>query len=209
MKTQQHHIAAWSIRRPRTIALGMGALLAVLPAVASAAEEPSGIAALGLNLPGLVAQLVNFGILIVVLRLFLFGPIQRVLDERKQKIEQGLKASEQAAQAAQTSEEEARRALEAARAEGRDLVVRAQETAARLREELEGQARRDAEALVERARAEIDRERQMAIQSLRSEFSDLTVRAAERIIGQSLDRQAHQRLIDEVLVGSSFRDGGN
>ena len=70
--------------------------------------------------------------------------------------------------------------------------------------ELETQARREADAIVERARAEIERERQQAIQSLRAEFADLTVRAAERVVGQSLDRTAHQRLIDETLATSSF-----
>lgn len=197
-------------RRPRIAALAVGGLLAVVPAVASAAEESSGIAALGLNLPGLIAQLVNFAILLVVLRLFLFGPIMRMVDERKRRIEEGLAASEQAAQAAEHSQEESRRALEEARAEGRELIARSQETAARLREELEAQARRDAEQIVARTRAEMELESQRAIQALRAEFADLAIRAAERVVGQSLDRSAHQRLIDEVLVDSSFsRDGNN
>jgi len=191
-------------------AVGVGALLAVVPASASAAEEAGGIAALGLNLPGLIAQLVNFTILLIVLRLFLFKPIMKVVDERKRRIEEGLQASEQAAHAAEQSQEESLRALEEVRAEGRELVQRAQETSARLREELETQARRDEQQIVERARAEMELESQRAIQALRAEFADLPVRAAERVVGQSLDRDAHQRLIDEVLVNSSFgRDGNN
>jgi F-type H+-transporting ATPase subunit b len=191
-------------------ALVVGGLLAVMPATASAAEEAGGIAALGLNLPGLIAQLVNFTILLVILRLFLFKPIMKVVDERKQRIEEGLVASEKAAQAAEQSQDESRRVLEEARAEGRELIQRAQETSGRLREELEAQARRDAEQIVQRARAEMELESQRAIQALRSEFADLTVRAAERVVGQSLDRDAHQRLIDEVLVNSSFtQDGRN
>lgn len=196
---------------PRWVtALVVGGLLAVMPATASAAEEAGGIAALGLNLPGLIAQLVNFTILLVILRLFLFKPIMKVVDERKQRIEEGLVASEKAAQAAEQSQDESRRVLEEARAEGRELIQRAQETSGRLREELEAQARRDAEQIVQRARAEMELESQRAIQALRSEFADLTVRAAERVVGQSLDRDAHQRLIDEVLVNSSFtQDGRN
>ena len=85
-------------------------------------------------------------------------------------------------------------------------MARAQETAARLSEELETQARSEAEQIVSRASAEIDAERQQAINSLRSEFAELTVNAAERVIGQSLDRDAHQRLITESLVGTSFSD---
>ncbi|MEX1022687.1 MAG: F0F1 ATP synthase subunit B [Dehalococcoidia bacterium] len=202
------------IRSPRVTALALGGAVAALPALAAAQEaEGGGIAALGVSLPGLIAQLVNFTILLVLLRLFLFGPIMRMVDERKRRIEEGLRASEQAANAAEQSQEESRRVLDEARAEGRELVARTQETAARLRGELEAQARRDAEQIVNRTRAEMELESQRAIQALRGEFADLAIRAAERVVGQSLDRAAHQRLIDEVLVDSSFnavqRDGNN
>ena len=208
MQRQRSGIARL-LTRPRLVALGLGTAFGAVPAVASAAEEAGGIAALGISLPGLIAQLVNFAILLLVLRLFLFKPIMKVMDERKRKIEEGLQASQAAAHAAESSQEESRRAMEQARAEGRELIGRAQETAARLGVELEAQARREADSIVERARAEIDRERQQAIQSLRAEFADLTVRAAERVVGQSLDRSAHQRLIDETLATSSFGRDGN
>ena len=196
---------------PRIAALGVGLMAAAMPLLAHAQEESAGgIAALGVSLPGLITQLVNFAILLVVLRMFLWGPIIKVLDERKHRIEEGLKASEAAASAAEQSQVAAQAALEAARAEGRDLVARAQETAGRLRTELETQAKADADRIVERARQEMEQERVQAVQALRSEFADLTVRAAERVVGQSLDRTAHQRLIDEVLVNSDFgRDTSN
>jgi len=202
----------WTGRHPRITALVVGGALAAVPGFASAqeAEGSGGIAALGVNLPGLIAQLVNFAILLVVLKLFLFGPIMKMVDERNRRIQEGLQASEQAAHAAETSQDESRRILEEARAEGREAVARAQETATRLREELEAEARRSAEQIVARARAEMEQDSQRAIQALRAEFADLTIRAAERVVGQSLDRSAHQRLIDEVLVTSSFgQDGRN
>ena len=187
----------------RLAALWIGVAAAVMPLAASAAET-EGIAALGLNLPGLISQLVNFALILIILRVFLWKPILRVLEERKRRIEEGLQASEQAQRAASESQEESRRILDEARAEGRELVTRAQETATRLRTDMEQQARAEADQIVTRARQDIERERQQAIQTLRAEFADLTVLAAERVVGQSLDRQAHQRLIDEVIVGSEF-----
>lgn len=204
-----HSPRRWSGARRRLTAVAVGVGLAAMPVMASAAEDVEGLAALGFNLPGLVSQLVNFLIILVALRLLLWKPFLRVMEERKRRIEEGLAASEQAAHAAERSQEESRRALEEARAEGRELIQRAQETSARLREELEAQARRDADQIVERARAEMALESQRAIQALRSEFADLTVRAAERVVGQSIDRDANQRLIDEVLVNSSFGRNGN
>lgn len=211
MRAMQTFRGLVSGARSRVLALAFGLAAAAMPLVASAAEEESGgIAALGISLPGLITQLVNFAILLVVLRLFLWGPILKMLDERKRRIEEGLHASEAAASAAEASQVQAQAALEAARAEGRDLVARAQETAGRLRTELETQARADADRIVARAHEEMEQERLQAVQALRAEFADLTVRAAERVVGQSLDRSAHQRLIDEVLVNSDFgRDTGN
>ncbi|HRC62449.1 MAG: F0F1 ATP synthase subunit B [Dehalococcoidia bacterium] len=183
-------------------ALLAGASLALTPAFAAAAESSGGIAALGISLPGLIQNLVNFTILLVVLRLFLYKPLFRVLDERKRKIQEGIDRASAAANTAAESEAEARRILDQARAEGQESVRRAQESAARLREELEARARQDADQIVARAREEVALERDQAIEQLRREFADLTIVAAERVINQSLDRQAHQRLIDEVLVNS-------
>ena len=196
-------------RSPRLLALVFGALAAAVPATVSAQEEATGIAALGFNLPGLIAQLVNFTILLVILRLFLYGPFMRILDERKQRIAEGIEKAEEAASAASASESESARLIEEARAEARDFVARAQESAQELRTELETRARQDAEQIVSRARDEIALERDQAIQLLRGEFADLTIRAAERVVGQSLDRDAHQRLIDETLVDSNFSGDGN
>lgn len=189
--------------RRRLVAVALGAALALMPALAAAQEaESGGIASLGFSLPGLIQNLVNFTILLVVLRLFLYKPLYRVLDERKRKIQEGIDRAAAAASTAAESEAEARRILDEARAEGQESVRRAQESAARLREELEARARQDADQIVARAREEVALERDQAIEQLRREFADLTIVAAERVINQSLDRQAHQRLIDEVLVES-------
>ena len=187
-------------------AVAIGLLLAAAPAAAAAAEEAEGIAALGFSLPALVSNLINFTILLIVLRLFLYKPVLRLLDERKRRIQEGLERAEQAASSASASEHEAREAIEQAQREGRELVQQAQETAAQLRAQLEERARADADQIVTRAREEVQLERDQAIEQLRREFADLTITAAERVTRQSLDRAAHQRLIDEVLVNSELGD---
>ena len=64
--------------------------------------------------------------------------------------------------------------------------------------------RADAEAIVSRAREEIALERDQAFEQIRREFADIAITAAERVIEQSLDRSAHQRLIDQVLAESQL-----
>jgi F-type H+-transporting ATPase subunit b len=160
--------------------------------------------ALGINLPQLIAQIVNFTILLIVLRLVLYKPILRMLDERKKRISEGLNAAEIARAEAAQAQANIEAQLEQARKEGQDVVAGAQQIAARIQADAREQASRDREAAVERARSEIALERDRAIAELRGEFADLTVSAAERVINQSLDRQGHQRVIEEVLAESNF-----
>jgi len=162
--------------------------------------------ALGINVPGVLAQLINFFILLVLLRLLLYGPVMRMMDERARRVREGMEAAEASKEKAAETEREVQGRLEEARAEGQALVGQAQEIANRMQEEGRQAARQEGETLLARARKEIELERDSAIAELRKEFGDLTVSAAEKVIGQSLDRRAHQRLIDEVLAESSFRE---
>lgn len=159
-----------------------------------------GIGALGLNLPSLIAQVINFTVLLVILYFLAYKPLLRLLDERRRRIQEGLEASEEAKQRLAQAETEAGAELEKARQEGRALIGQAQQVSARMQEEARQGARVDAEALLERARSEIQLERDAAIADLRREFADLTITAAERVIRRSLDRKAHRELIEEVLA---------
>ena len=162
------------------------------------------VEALGLNLPQLIAQVANFFLLLVILRLVACKPILKMLDERKQKIAEGLNAAEIArAEAAQAQANIASQLQEGQR-QAQEVVAGAQQIATRIQAEAREQANRDREESLVRARAEIQLERDRAVADLRREFADITVSAAEKVIGQSLDRTAHQRIIDEALANSSF-----
>ncbi len=165
-----------------------------------------GIADLGLNVPVLIAQTLNFIFLLVVLRLFAYGPLMKMLHDRTERIREGLQAAEKGKEAQAEANREAQEALDAARREGQGVIAQAQQVAQRLQEEGRQQAQVQAEALLERARGEIQLERDNAIGELRREFADLAIAAAEKVIGQSLDRAAHQRLIEQTLAESSFRE---
>ncbi|MBI2761073.1 MAG: F0F1 ATP synthase subunit B [Chloroflexi bacterium] len=159
---------------------------------------------LGLNLPGLIAQFVNFGILLFILWKFVLPPVQKMLDERRRRIEESLEAADRARTQAVDTERRVQEQLEESRTQGRQLVVEAQAIANRIREDARTQANEETEQLKTRALADIQLERDNAIASLRREFADITVSAAEKVINQSLDRNAHQRLIEQALAESGI-----
>ena len=158
--------------------------------------------ALGINVPGLVAQIVNFLLLLFLISRFAYRPILRMLDQRSERIKESLEAADRAWQEAQQAETNIQAQLDAARREGQQIIEQAARSAEQLREEIQQIARQEAQAIVERAKADFALERQKAIAELRRQFADLTVAAAERVINESLDRAKHQSLISEVLEQS-------
>ena len=158
--------------------------------------------ALGINIPGLVAQIVNFLLLLFLISRFAYKPILNMLNQRSEQIKESLEAADRARQEAQQSEANIQAQLDAARREGQTIIEQASRSAEQLREEIQQVARQEAETIRQRAQADFDLERQKAIADLRRQFADLTVTAAERVINESLDRAKHQSLISEVLEQS-------
>ncbi len=154
---------------------------------------------LGIDVPSLVAFLINFFILLGLLTLVLYKPVIRMLDQRSAKIKESLEQAERMKQESVRAEEAVKAEMEAGRREGQALINQAAQTAEKLKEEARAEARQKAEALIAKARIEIDREREESVNQLRQEFADLAILAAEKVIGQSLDKKAHQQLIDKVL----------
>ena len=159
--------------------------------------------ALGINVAGLITQMVSFAILFAVLYKLLYKPVLRALDQRSSRIRESLEAAQTARDEAAQSRDETEHQMAAARAEGQQLVAQAREVADRFREEELGKAREEIEASRVRAESNIQRERDAAIEELRREFASLAMSAAERVIERSLDESAHRQLIDSVLAESS------
>ena len=154
---------------------------------------------LGLHVPSLIIYLVNFGLLLILLYLVAYKPILRLMDQRADRIKESLEAADRAREEAAASQADTQRQINEARVEGQRLIDQAREVAERYRTEEAERARQEAEAFVARAREDIQRERDAAIQEVRTHFADLAMTAAERVIGRSLDRSAHSDLIANVL----------
>ena len=162
-----------------------------------------GLAGLGFSLPNLLAQIVNFAILFGLLYLVAYKPIMRLLDERSRKIKESMEQTEEIKEQAARAEEETKRRIEAASQEGQEVIARAVRTGEEVRQQAQQGAREEAKVLIARARVEIQRERDEAIDELRREFADLTIRAAEKVIDRSLDKEAHRQLIEKTLEEST------
>lgn len=154
---------------------------------------------LGISWPYLAAFTINFFLLFGLLTYVLYKPITKILDERAARIKESLEKAEQIKQESLRAEESIRAQIEAGRKEGQTLIAQAAQTAERIKEEAKAEARKEAEALIAKAQAQIESDREESLNKLRREFADLAVLAAEKVIRQSLDKKAHEKLIEKVL----------
>ena len=155
--------------------------------------------ALGIDISRLLTFLVGFTVIAVFLRMFLYGPITRMLDQRAERIRESLEAADRASAEAASSAERVEQELTNARREGQNLIAEARDAAGRLRDQEVDRTRAQVDEMLDRAREEIRREREAAVEEVRKEFAGIAILAAERIVEQSLDEDSHRELIDRVL----------
>lgn len=157
------------------------------------------LAKLGFDVPVFIAQLINFGLLLVLLRLFAYKPIMKMLDNRANKIKESLEAGDRAKQDAVSAEKEIAKKIEEASASGQQIVGQAVKTAEEVKRRAALDAKKEADAIVSKAQVEIQREKQESMTELRKEVADLAVLVAGKAIGESIDKETQRRLIENTL----------
>lgn len=155
--------------------------------------------ALGINLGYLLTQILGITALILLLTAFVYKPILRVLDERKARIAKGLEDARQAAIARENADAEAKRVLDEARAEAsnirREAVVAAEQAA----KDVEARAREDAKGIVATAQAEATEERNRILADLRGQVAAISIAAANKLVGDSLDEKRQRALLTDFF----------
>jgi F-type H+-transporting ATPase subunit b len=170
-----------------------------------AAEEGGEAAAepFQINVFWIIVAATTFVLFFVLIREFALAGLQKTLDERAERIEQGLKDAEQARRDRESAEQERLAALQEARREANEIINRAQKVAADAREQDIAATREELARMKERASAEIEAEKQRAIAELRGEVADLALRAAGRVVGEEMTSDRQRKLVADFLAGSA------
>ena len=153
-----------------------------------------------INLFSVIIAAANFVIFLAIIWKFTFTPIAKILSDRKERIEQGLKDAEQARHDRESAEAERLAALQEARREANDILARAQKVAQDSREADIAATKAELERLRERAATDIEAEKQRAIAEIRGEVVDLALRAAGRVVGETMTDDRQRRLVTEFLA---------
>ncbi len=154
---------------------------------------------MGINLPGLITQLISFAILVFLLTRFLYKPVVKLLDERAEKIKKGLSDAETASKGAEEAASKIEEELSQARLEGKKLIEAARESSNQLREDEKEKIAVEISQMMEKAKKEINSERDSAILELKNRFGELVVDAAGKVIEKEIDEKSHSELIAKAL----------
>jgi F-type H+-transporting ATPase subunit b len=155
--------------------------------------------------PGLMIwTIVAFLITLFVLKRYAFGPIQKMIDERRENIARSIQEADHAREEARNLLEEHRRLMNEARGEAEQIIAEARKTRdameTRMREETESERQRR----LEETRREIAAETSRALEQIRAEVADLTLEATSIVVGRKLDSDRDRELISEAIGSLDF-----
>lgn len=156
--------------------------------------------ALGISPNLLITQILNFIILFVLLRLLLYKPILKMLNARKQKIQESLEYADKVKQDAAAQQKEFEKKLAETRRETQAAAASAAQVGEKERETIIAQARDEARKLVEQARGQIEYERKQMLAELREQVVRLSLLATSKVVSASLDENAQRKLVNEFLA---------
>jgi F-type H+-transporting ATPase subunit b len=177
----------------------LAAMLTLLAAAEEPAEEVNEASDLYPHWEELLVGALAFAILFYFMRKWVFPRVGGLLDERRQKIQGELEQAEATRAEADRLLADYRQQLADARDEGNRIIEEARHTADQVRADLQAKAEQEAQGTVARAQEEIRAERDRVFQELRGQVGEIAVELAGRVVGQSLDKRAHERLIDEYI----------
>jgi len=147
----------------------------------------------------LVVGALAFAILFFFMWKWVLPRMNTLLEERREKIQGEMERAEAARLAADEELARYREKLAAAGEEANRIIEESRQTADQLRIDLQSRAEQEAQAIVARAQEEIRAERDRVFAELRGQVGDIAVELAGRVVGQSLDKSAHARLIDDYI----------
>lgn len=159
--------------------------------------------ALGINLPKLIYQIINFAAMAGILYVLLYKPVFNLLTERRKRIEESLQEADRMRQQTQSAQAEYEQELAKARQEAAQILAQAQERAKAQETEILAQARQEAERLRQEGQEQARIERDQMLRDVKAQLADLVALTASKVLQAEVSAKNHEKLIDESLAALS------
>lgn len=154
---------------------------------------------MSIHIPDIVWAIINFLILVAILNKFLYKPVTKMLDERKNEVVSNLNKAEESKQEAEKLKDEYAEHLKNARSEAQEIITKANKLGEETKNEIVAQARAEAEKVSAKAQEEIRLEKTKALSELRDEVASLAVLAAGKIITKNIDIKDQEQMVQDFV----------
>lgn len=152
------------------------------------------------SLGTLIGQAGTFLVLVLVTMKFVWPPLTQAMEERRQKIAEGLAQSDEAEKALEKAEQQAEQIIREARAKSGEIIDQAGKRGNEIVEQAKQDAIAERDRQVAAAEADIKLATNQAREVLREKLAELTISGAERVIEQELDAERHRKLLDKLAA---------
>lgn len=161
-----------------------------------------GIGALGLDAQALVFQVINFALLLGLLRLFAYKPVLKILESRRQKVAESLRTADELAAAKIALERRVTKIVQEAQTRAQQIVAASEQRAQVLVTAAEAVARQQAAAILKQTQAQLAQEVVTVRAELKRETLQLVAQATEKLLGEKLNAARDERLIAEAVTAA-------
>lgn len=152
-----------------------------------------------INWVTIIMTIVNFFLLVLIIKHFFFKKIQVVIDNRENEIIGRIKKAETDEKLAEELRIENEQKLLEAKQQGKGIVEESKKKAEKVSDEILQEAKNEADLLMERARKEADREKEKATEEIKSQAVDLAILLSQKALEQTIDEKEHRRLINDFI----------
>lgn len=155
---------------------------------------------LSVHLPTIIATIINFILLLYVLKYFFYKPVNKIMDDRKNIINTSIKNAKDNEEKAEISRKEKDQLLHESKTKGREIVEEYKVNAQNISHEIIDEAKKESIIIMERSRVEVEREKEKATSEIKKQVIDLSLILSEKALGQHIDEKEHRRLIEEFIL---------
>ncbi|HVV67179.1 MAG TPA: F0F1 ATP synthase subunit B [Candidatus Saccharimonadales bacterium] len=174
----------------------------MITAITQFGDSTSGIGALGFDGKAFLIQLITFILALWVLKRYAFGPIVKLLNERRETIDRGVKLGEEMQKEKAELEKQVDEELHKARQEADQMIAGAEDTAREAARAVEEKAKKKADGIVAEAEGRIELETARVRKQLEKEMANLVAEATEAVIDEKVDAKKDEALIERAIKES-------
>ena len=154
---------------------------------------------LGIDYKLLIAQIVNFLVLLFILYRFAYRPVLAMLEKRARRIEKGLKDAAEAKKELEAAYKKEEEILKKAHREAKNIIEKMHKQAEKAQAEIIVETKKQTDKMVKDAKVQIEREKEKTVQEIKAEIGSLVVAAAEKVIGERVDEKKDKELIERAI----------